>query len=639
LENEVMRCDWKVKKHRCTGLTIVNLHNDQKIELTSGYMPRVVLQKGKVLDLSEMNSDGPIQMNALTPDPRQVRGEMKDGGRRISALFRDDASGITVAWSAELRSGSNYVTQSIEVTTRKVAPIESITFLDTSIEDALQVGQVDGSVVTCGNVFFAMEHPLATNSVDDASNVRCFLQRGNLVQPMRTWRYSFVIGVVPQHQLRRGFLYYLERRRARPYKPFLHYNSWYHLNIGRPNSHMTEDECLVTIEFIGRELVKKRHVKLDAFVWDDGWDDFNSLWEFHSDFPNGFRKLRKLGAEYGAAQGVWMSPWGGYGQPKEQRIAFGRSKGYEINQGGFSMAGQKYGAAFREVCLKMMRQHGVVFFKFDGMGVGNSSTGSQGESADDIDAVLDLTRFLRSEDPNLFVSATVGTWASPFWTFYADSIWRQGEDTGFHGSGNGRQQWITYRDMICYDRIVKLGPLYPLNSLMLHGLCIGEREAPGKMSHDEKSVADELWTFFGSGTNLQELYISPHLLTETMWDELASAVSWARANADVLVDTHWIGGNPGIGDVYGWAAWQPRKGIVVLRNPSEKPQKFDLELAQNLELPKEYAKDCTLTSPKRGQRIPELRCSPLEPTRIELEPYEVLIFDAAPVTNSECMPD
>ena len=34
-----------------------------------------------------------------------------------------------------------------------------------------------------------------------------------------------VIGVVPRGQLRRGFLYYLERERAHPYRPFLHYNN------------------------------------------------------------------------------------------------------------------------------------------------------------------------------------------------------------------------------------------------------------------------------------------------------------------------------------------------------------------------------------------------------------------------------
>ena len=43
----------------------------------------------------------------------------------------------------------------------------------------------------------------------------------------RSSTQSFVIGVAPKDQLRRAFLYYLERERAHPYRPYLHYNSWY----------------------------------------------------------------------------------------------------------------------------------------------------------------------------------------------------------------------------------------------------------------------------------------------------------------------------------------------------------------------------------------------------------------------------
>jgi len=329
-----------------------------------------------------------------------------------------------------------------------------------------------------------------------------------------------------------------------------------------------------------------------------------------------------------------MSPWGGYGEPRAKRLAHGAAAGYETNRNGFSMGGAKYRAAFRDVCLEMMRHQGVVFFKFDGMGSGGGK-GAAGELADDVDAVLDLTRELREENPELFISATVGTWASPFWTFYADSIWRQGADTGFHGAGSGRQQWITYRDMCCYRYVVQWGPLYPLDSLMLHGPCIGERSNPARMERDEESVADEIWSFFGSGTNLQELYITPPLLTPKMWDELAAAAKWSRANADVLVDTHWIGGDPGAGEAYGWASWQPRGGIVVLRNPAERPQGYALELARAFELPRGTGGVFRLTSARPGRRTDALRIDSRVPYEIELEPFEVLVFDAVPVVEGE----
>ncbi|NQT40495.1 MAG: enterotoxin [Planctomycetes bacterium] len=628
LANRAIRCVWQMDEGRMGPLAVTNLHTKQVLRLTNGLLPRVVLDDQRTIDLADLEPIGPARLETLQADPAGAREETHHAGRRLTATFRDETAGLDLIWSAELRDGANYIVQSLELTAAKDTKIKELVFIDTPIDGAKQLGRVDGSVVVCGDIFLAVEHPLAKNTVDKDSHVRCALPRGNVLGAGTTWRYTSVFGVVEPGQLRRGFLGYLEQRRAHPYRPFLHYNSWYHLNIGRPNNHMTEAECLETIEHFGRELITRRGAKMDAFVWDDGWDDFNSLWGFHEDFPDGFKNLAKAGAKYDVAQGVWMSPWGGYGGPKQKRVAYGKSQGYETNSSGFSMAGPKYRTAFRDVCLKMMRDNGVVFFKFDGMG------GSGPGAASDVDAVLNLTRELRKENPDLFISATVGTWASPFWTLYADSIWRQGGDTGFHGPGNGRQQWITYRDMFCYRCVVGWGPLYPLNSLMLHGPCIGDRTNPAKMDRDEKSVADEIWTFFGSGTNLQELYISPKLLTPTMWDELAAAARWSRANTDVLVDTHWIGGDPGTGDVYGWASWHPRGGIVVLRNPSEKPCTYDLELARALELPDPHLTDYQLKSPRPSQRIDSLRAAAIKPLRIELQPFEVLVFEATAVSDA-----
>ena len=52
--------------------------------------------------------------------------------------------------------------------------------------------------------------------------------------------------------------------------------------------------------------------------------------------------------------GVWLSPWGGYGEAQEQRLKYGRTQGFETNARGFSLAGPKYYARFRQVCLEMI---------------------------------------------------------------------------------------------------------------------------------------------------------------------------------------------------------------------------------------------------------------------------------------------
>jgi len=631
LQNEVIRCELDIESGKVAALSITNRQTRQRVVLTSGHMPKIVLPDGRGVDLAAVKPTDGFACLEVKAEAGQSRKESASKGRGIAACFKDPASGLRIDWSIVLRDGSNYVVEALTLSAEKDIRIEAVAFMDAAVKGARQVGKVDGSVVVADDIFMAIEHPLAVNSAVPgvpSPRVRCVLARGNMLKAGQKWRYTAVIGVVASNQLRRGFLYYLERRRAHPYRPFLHYNNWYDVVLRRPVMRVTEAECLKAIEFFGRELVRKRGVKLDALVWDDGWDDFNSLWGFHKGFPNGFRKLKDAAARYGAAQGVWMSPWGGYAGAKRKRIAFGRSKSYETNASGFSMAGERYGKAFRNVCLNMMRQQGVIFFKFDGMGGGNKSTGAKAEIADDIDAVLDLTRTLRRENPEVFISATVGTWASPFWTFYADSIWRQGGDTGLYGKGDTRQQWITYRDKYCHDRVVELGPLYPLNSLMLHGPCISDRRSPARMVRNEKSVADEIWSFFGSGTNLQELYVTPRVLTEKMWDELAAAAKWSRANSDVLVDTHWIGGSPGKAEVYGWASWRPGKGILTLRNPSNESRQFSITPKAAFELPEGVTSKMALKAiyPDRRQ-MPTGTLGIGQPVNLTLQPFEVVVME------------
>jgi len=631
LHNEAIRFELDIESGKVAAWSITNRHTQQRMTLAAGHMPKVLLAGGQTIDLSTMKPVAGFDCLEVKAEGEQSRKESACGGRCIAASFKEPTSGLQIDWSVVLRDGSNYVVQMLTLSVEKDIRIDALVFLDSAIKEARQVGQVDGSVVVVDDLFMGIEHPLASNSVPTGApspRVRCRLPRGNTLHRGQKWCYTSVIGVVPSNQLRRGFLYYLERRRAHPYRPFLHYNNWYDVVLARSNKRMTEAECLEAIEFFGRELVRDRGVKLDAFVWDDGWDDFNSLWGFHEGFPDGFKNLKAAGDSYGVAQGVWMSPWGGYGPAKRKRIAFGTSQGYETNANGYSMAGANYRKAFRDVCLNMMREQGVSFFKFDGMGGGNKATGAGVEMADDIDAVLGLTRTLRRENPDVFISATVGTWASPFWTFYADSIWRQGGDTGFHGKGDTRQQWITYRDKYCYERIVQLGPLYPLNSLMLLGPCISDRRNPSRMVRNEKSVADEIWSFFGSGTNLQELYVSPHLLTERMWNELAAAAKWSRANSDVLVDTHWIGGHPGKAEVYGWASWRPGKGILVLRNPSDKPQEFSVTPKSALELPEGIQGAMTLKAIyPAGRQLPAGTLGIGQPVALTLQPFDVVVME------------
>src|SRR5262249_29761217 len=151
--------------------------------------------------------------------------------------------------------------------------------------------------------------------------------------------YSAVLGVAPPSQLRRAFAAYLENERATPFRTFLHYNSWYDIGYFTP---YTEKEAVEVIDAYGRRLVRERGVTLDSFLFDDGWDDLDHLWQFSKDFPHGFAPVRAAAEKYSAGPGMWLSPWGGYAKPRDQRLAAAKAAGYEVDDQGLALSGKKY---------------------------------------------------------------------------------------------------------------------------------------------------------------------------------------------------------------------------------------------------------------------------------------------------------
>jgi hypothetical protein len=277
----------------------------------------------------------------------------------------------------------------------------------------------------------------------------------------------------------------------------------------------------------------------------------------------------------------------------------------------------------------MVTKYGVNQFKLDG--TGNADQVVKGSAfSSDFDAAIHLIDDLRKLKPDLYINLTTGTWPSPFWLFYADSIWRGGDDTEFAGVGTDRERWITYRDADTYDEIVKAGKLFPLNSLMLHGIVFAQK-APHLSTDPGHDFANEVHSYFGTGTQLQEMYITPSLLTEADWDVLAESAKWSRANAATLLDSHWIGGDPRWLEVYGWAAWSPQKAIFTLRNPSAQAQDFTLDVSRAFELPPGAPDKFRAHSPWANDAAqPAIDLEAGKPYVLHLAPFQVLTLEAIP---------
>jgi hypothetical protein len=618
--------EWQAQGNRPSGLMV---RGEQDSIAVEGPFAISIKNRG-VVNASELAAEGEPNVEQLKPEPGASRLSDRVPGVAVRYSLADPQGEFHAVWSVIVREGSNYVRQSLTITTGdKPVSITGVRLIDTHAPEIEVDGTVNGSPLVASEgkaeFFLGFEHPLSESSVVGDRGVSAL----SMAVPLgahQTATYSAVIGIARKGQLRRDFLAYIERERAHPYRTFLHYNSWFDIGFFTP---YTQQDALTRIHEIGDELNKKRGVTLDSYLFDDGWDDHNDLWKIRSDFKDGFEPLKEAAAEYGTAPGIWLSPWGGYGKPKDERVAAGKRDGYELAGGLLALSGPKYYARFHDAVTELVTKYGINQFKLDGTGNADQAiAGSQFSS--DFDAAIHLIGDLRQLKPNIYINLTTGTYPSPFWLMYADSIWRGGYDTEHEGVGTWREKWITYRDADVYDEVVKHGPLYPLNSLMLHGIVYAQK-APHLSTDPGNDFANEVRSYFGTGTQLQEMYITPKLLTDANWDVLAESAKWSRTNAATLKDTHWVGGDPRWLQVYGWASWSTAKGILTLRNPSDKPQTITLDAEQIFELPAGAPRRYKVHSPWAADAAtPAIELRAGQPHTFHLEPFEVLTLEALP---------
>lgn len=593
LENQHIKARWQ-----SAGGKLVPVNNS---DIFVSPACQLLLEGGRLLSTTNM---------ALQGVPQQQSGS-------LAARFVSDE--VVIDWVATLQSEAHYIQQQVKIIARgKALPIRKVILHDVDAGDLRTTGSVRGCPLANDTSFYGFEHPLSEHEVSVGRAI-AYLPRELPLQPKQSVTYSSVIGMTAEGQLRRDFQAYLEAARAHPYRPFLHYNSWYDLCFS--DIRFTAAQAIERIKTFGKKLFTERGVKLKSYLMDDGWDDPKTLWGFNEGFPEGFTPVTAAAKEHGAAPGVWMSPWGGYGNEKVARMEFGAKQGFEQNKDGFALSGPKYFKRFRDTCLKMIRDYGVNQFKLDGMG--NINSAIKGSAFDsDFDAAIQLIKDIRSEKSDIYINLTYGTFPSPFWLWHADSIWRGGKDHDHAGAGTKRQQWITYRDADTYENVVKKSELFPLNSLMLHGVIFAQHTKHLK-ADPFGDFDDEVRSFFCTGTQCQELYITPDLLNDHHWDQLAEAAKFADQHQAILRDVHWIGGNPNKAEIYGWAAWSKDLSIITLRNPSADAQSFEVDVSAMLELPND-AGDAYEAHSVWDNNRPPINLFAGEKTAVELKPFELV---------------
>ena len=576
---------------------------------------KVLLGDGKTITASEMKLED-VKMVTLAENPSAATASLRYAGKALEARFTYEE--LSIVWRAVLRNGSHYLRTEMDIQAAKDLPMKGIVAMNylvakNSAYPAPEVvGNTRGAILASNHIFAGLETPMGLNSCKDegnATHIEGLWRRNTTLKAGKTWNISSVVGLVAPNQLRRSFLAYSERERAVAWRPYPVYISWYELNIDRNNAqapsykgNMTVEQCADVVSHWKTHFYDKYQMAPKAFVWDDGWDQYGT-WTFNPNFPNGFDEPANEAKKMGTGIGAWLGPVGGYGQSGEYRRAYWRSKG------GMQLSNEDYYNFFIRCCTNMIDRYDFRFFKFDGISAQASAIGpdegTRGE--ENAEAIISIERAVRQKRPDIFLNTTVGTWASPFWFHFTDAVWRQEGDYGEAGDqGTDRERWITYRDRLVYQNFIQRSPVCPINTLMTHGFILSRWGAVSK-NMDYDGIVREMRCAFACGSGMVELYNDYKLMDEikdnqgnagALWKDLAECIKWQQEQADVLPDAHWVGGNPWDGkkaNVYGWAAWNGKKSVLTLRNPSTSAQTFTTTLREALDIPAYVRGKITLT--------------------------------------------
>ena len=485
---------------------------------------------------------------------------------------------------------------------------------------------------------------LASSAIDRSLTLTCGQEMGQRIGAEWVESDWAVMALTPDLLVKRWFMKYLDSVRVAPLQPYLLYNSWYDVRApeytDRPEDVMNEANVLRIIGDFARVQQRYTDFRLDAFVLDDGWDVYKSDWVLRpEEFPRGLQPIVTTLDSMDCDLGIWFGPIGGYSH-RDWRVGWMTEHGYEAEDDQMCVAGPRYHALLKKRTVDFVRDQGVGYFKWDGVQFSCSEpdhghpVGIYSRRAV-MEAVADLCAAVRSENPDIFLNITSGTWLSPWWLRFANMIWMQGYDYGYADvpSISRRDGAITYRDFVLYEDYGKNDFWFPLANLMTHGIIKGHLQKLGGEAEPLDKFTDNAVLYFARGVSMWELYVSPNLLSDAEWEVLARSIAWAKRNFSVLRSTEMIGGDPGLGQTYGYAHFVGNRGVVAARNPAITDSQLALELSPAAGLdPAATGLVIERTYPTRWI-APRLYTAG-ETVSLELQGFETAIYEIYPVEQA-----
>ncbi|NIM57491.1 MAG: hypothetical protein GTO16_00910 [Candidatus Aminicenantes bacterium] len=609
------------------------------------------------------NAENPIMLSKHNFQLlRQDVQELPEDGKELNLFFKGLNSSLEIRITYKLEKDAFYTKRKIAVRDsrpgrhflRWVWPRRGLVFGNVTILKPGGFGQPLALQHKQGGAFFGLEYPTSVNSLKPAETgktaLRCGQELGERIGSSWIESEWVAAGLSPNQNVKLWFWKYLDRIRVAPLKPFLLYNSWYDVRapeiVKSPANVMNDKNLLRIIESFKKEMVEKHGLKLDAFVLDDGWDVYKSDWVLSkSQFPQDLAPVVEALKGIGTSLGMWFGPIGGYSN-RTWRIEWMLNHGYEVipgreeGRGQLCLAGKRYRQLFKKRVLDFIRNNGVGYYKWDGIQFSCSepdhghAIGIYSRRAV-MESVIDLCQSVRAENPNIFLNVTSGTWLSPWWVKYANTIWMQGSDYGYANvpSISRRDGAITYRDYVLFEDYGKNDFWFPIANLMTHGIIKGNLQKLGGEAEPLDKFTDNALLYFARGVSMWELYVSPDLLTDGEWNALAKSIRWAKDRFEVLRSTEMVGGDPGESQAYGYVHFAGKRGIIAARNPSIEPRTLKVSLSPSMGLdPKALSLVVERVYPTR--RIsPKLYKAGLN-LDVPLEGYETAVYEIYPVEEA-----
>jgi hypothetical protein len=589
--------------------------------------------------------------------------DLKNGAKQLILAFKGTNTPLEVRVIYQLGEGQFYARKKLELRMAKLGGYTGKPYLRRMWPVFAHL-KTNGSIVKAGGfgqpvamnlkngsqtgAFWGMEFPTAQNSLKKQDN-SLWLKAGDYYgqQIGKDWFSSdwVVIGLTPQNVIRQWFMKYVAAIEAKPVRPYVLYNSWYDLRhpeiVHRKKYVMNQRNTLRVIKGLQEQLTKKRGVALDAFVLDDGWDTYKSPWKISTKrFPHGFKPLLRQLHKTNTALGIWIGPIGGYSN-RNVRVDWMKKHGYEtaVND-ELDLAGKKYHHLLKKRVTDFTKNRGVAYYKWDGIqfSANNPANGHPVgiySRRAIMDSVISLGQAVWDVNPHAFLNITSGTWLSPWWVKYANTIWMQGGDYGYSRvpSISRRDRAMTYRDFGLYSDYKIKDSWFPIANLMTHGIIKGDLQKLGAKEPLDK-FANNAALYFARGIAMWELYVSPDLLTNAQWNVIAQDIKWAKNRFDILKHTVMIGENPAKGESYGYAHFKGDRGIIAMRNPTINPQKLKVTINLRLGLTGDVDSLVVEQVYPRKEISPVLASSGSSLT-FELKGYETAIYELFPLKDAQ----